>query len=137
MIALWLAAGLLAAAGEAPVVEIPASGGDFWGDRAPRRRVVQNDEIERKIAEEAEEQAEIALAELQADDRRRYLSRLDQIVAMQPTPVEFDPRIIAEMARRAVEALLAELEAEFDLYVMRLEAERDEEESIIALMLAH
>lgn len=132
MIALWLTVGLLAGPAEQPL----SVGGDFWGDRAPRRRAVQNDEIERKIAEEAEEQAEIALAELQADDRRRYLSRLDQIVAMQPVPVEFDSQIIAEMARRAVEALLTELEAEFDLYVLGLEAERDDEESIIVLMLA-
>ncbi len=132
MIALWLTVGLLAGQAEQP---LPVAGGG-WGETRRFRRVVQNDEIERKIAEEAEEQAEIALAELQADDRRRYLGRLDQIVAMQPPPVEFDSRIVAEMARKAVEALLAELEAEFDLYVMRLEAERDEEESIIALMLA-
>jgi hypothetical protein len=128
MLAVWMGTGVIA---NPPV-------GSGWIS-APRRRrkAVQNDEIERKIAEEAEEQAEIALAELQADDRRRYLSRLDQIVAMQPPPVDFDSRIIAEMARKAVEALLTELEAEFDLYVMRLEAEQDDEESIIALMLAH
>lgn len=133
MIALWLTAGLLAGPAEQPL----SVAGGGWGGARRFRRAVQNDEIERKIAEEAEEQAEIALAELQADERRRYLNRLDQIVAMQPVPVEFDSQIIAEMARKAVEALLAELEAEFDLYVMRLEAEQDEEESIIALMLAH
>lgn len=128
MLAVWMGTGIIAN---------PPVGAGWISVPRRRRKVVQNDEIERKIAEEAEEQAEIALAELQADDRRRYLNRLDQIVAMQPVPVEFDSQIIAEMARKAVEALLAELEAEFDLYVMRLEAEQDEEESIIALMLAH
>ncbi len=143
MIVLWLATGLLGSS-EQPAQEQPIIGG--WGfdsGHVRRIRAKQKQDDERRKAEledqlkaEAERQAAEALAAFEESEREKYLARLDELLAMQAMPIEFNPTFIAQAAEQAVSALLAELEAEFDRYIARLEFEKDEEDAVMVLLLA-
>ncbi len=128
MIVLWLAAGLLGAQ-EQPA-EPAYYGGGFGTIRRRKRDIVE------EIEQLAEPQVIEVLQELPEDDRAGYLERLDRLIDMQVKPVMMDQRSIALAAQMAVNALLSELEAEFDRYMQRLEFERDEDDAITILFLA-
>lgn len=146
MLVLWLATGLLGASQEQPPVEQPEIIGGGGFDYAHARRIRdkrrreederRKAELEAALREEAERQAAEALAEFEAAEKQKYLKRLDELLAMQVVRIDVDATNIAKAADSAVQALIAELEVEFDRYIARLEFERDEEDAVIALLLA-
>jgi hypothetical protein len=125
MITLWLATGLLS--GEEQAAPQIVGG---WGLGVRKKKV------SKAVKEEAERQAAEALAAFEEQERLKHIARLDELLKMQPIPVDMDARLIALTARNAVKALIEELAAEFDRYMARLEFERDEEEAVIFLLLA-
>lgn len=136
MIALWLAAGLLASAGET-VIEAPVIGGG-WGEYRRHRRRASDDSDERAAAaklavEEALRQAQEAL-EAQ-EDRDRYERRLEALAAAYAQR-EVDRASIREAAAKAVANLYDEIAAEFDMLVIQMQVERDEDDAIAILLLA-
>lgn len=142
MLTLWLAAGFLAQAGSAPAAAVSAGG---WGDsfdsyRASRRatklaELRESTEAARRLRAEAERQAREALEAFDIAEREAYIVRLNELVAAY-SPKMLQVPDISGVAARIVAALVSELEAEFDRLIARMQFERDEEEAVIALLLA-
>lgn len=122
MLTFFLAAGVLEGQSEQPLV------GGFGERGGGRFRTAK-----KKIVDEAKESVVEVLETFDPQERVKYLERLDRLTQVPP---KIDDQAIREAAAMAVAALMAEIEAEFDAYVTRLAFERDEDDALIAILLA-